>query len=63
MSAPLRRGFPYASDEGASPTVACLAPGTMMQAIEITGKRLAENEPAMALKNADNIAWYVLCTD
>ncbi|CAE6942257.1 hypothetical protein R69927_07753 [Paraburkholderia domus] len=36
MSAPLRRGFLYASDEGASPTVACLAPGTMMQAIEIT---------------------------
>jgi hypothetical protein len=36
MSAPLRRGFLYASDEGDSPTVACLAPGTMMQAIEIT---------------------------
>ncbi|MFL9893801.1 M35 family metallo-endopeptidase [Paraburkholderia sp. RL17-381-BIF-C] len=30
---------------------------------QFLGRRLAKDEPGMALKNADNIAWYVLCTD
>jgi peptidyl-Lys metalloendopeptidase len=27
------------------------------------GKCLAQSELAMALQNADNIAWYILCND
>jgi peptidyl-Lys metalloendopeptidase len=30
---------------------------------QFLGKRLAKDEPAMALKNADNISWYILCAD
>jgi hypothetical protein len=30
---------------------------------QLLGKRLAQNEPIMAIQNADNIAWYVLCPD
>ena len=30
---------------------------------QFLGKRLAQSEPTMALQNADNIAWYILCAD
>jgi hypothetical protein len=30
---------------------------------QFLGMRLAKDEPSMALQNADNIAWYVLCID
>lgn len=30
---------------------------------QLLGRRLAKEAPNMAIKNADNIAWYILCTD
>lgn len=30
---------------------------------QFLGKRLAKSEPTMAIRNADNIAWYILCVD
>ncbi|WP_322060545.1 M35 family metallo-endopeptidase [Paraburkholderia sp. J63] len=30
---------------------------------QFLGKRLAKEEPDMAVQNADNIAWYILCVD
>jgi peptidyl-Lys metalloendopeptidase len=28
---------------------------------QFLGKRLAQDEPSMAIKNADNLAWYIVC--
>jgi peptidyl-Lys metalloendopeptidase len=30
---------------------------------QFLGKRLAQTQPDMAIKNADNLAWYILCID
>lgn len=30
---------------------------------QFLGRRLAKEEPKMAVRNADNIAWYILCVD
>ncbi|WP_353254675.1 M35 family metallo-endopeptidase [Burkholderia anthina] len=30
---------------------------------QFLSKRLAKENPAMAIRNADNIAWYILCVD
>ncbi|QVN17746.1 hypothetical protein JYG32_15995 [Burkholderia pyrrocinia] len=30
---------------------------------QFLSRRLAKEEPAMAIRNADNLAWYILCVD
>ncbi|WP_224009177.1 M35 family metallo-endopeptidase [Paraburkholderia tropica] len=30
---------------------------------QFLSKRLAQSEPKMAIQNADNISWYILCVD